>query len=98
MNAQDIDRRSFLSTAAALGACAITPATAFAQNNVAHEVKGRVEKGWERVADTFGANFQNGRDLGASCCVYLDGQPVVDIWGGLADRETGRPWQRDTIV
>jgi CubicO group peptidase (beta-lactamase class C family) len=30
--------------------------------------------------------------------VYVGGRPVVDIWGGIADFETGRPWDEDTIV
>jgi CubicO group peptidase (beta-lactamase class C family) len=61
-------------------------------------VDGLVEKGWERVADTFRANFQEGKDLGAACCVYVDGRAVVDLWGGLADGETHRPWERDTVA
>jgi CubicO group peptidase (beta-lactamase class C family) len=62
------------------------------------QIDGLVERGWERVADTFRANFDKGEDLGAGCCVYVDGRPVVDLWGGVADRETGRPWDRDTIA
>lgn len=27
----------------------------------------------------------------------LDGEPVVDLWGGLADRVSGRPWEQDTV-
>ena len=61
-------------------------------------VNGVVEKGWERVADTFRANFEDGGDLGAACCVYVDGRAVVDLWGGLADRKTNRPWERDTVA
>ena len=30
--------------------------------------------------------------------MYWNGEPVVDVWGGLADREAGRPWQRDTAA
>jgi len=30
--------------------------------------------------------------------VYLHGEPVVDIWGGWADAEKTRPWERDTIT
>src|SRR5262249_5046498 len=36
-------------------------------------------------------------EVGASVCVIHDGQVVVDLWGGLADRRAGTPWQRDTI-
>src|SRR5215471_2227642 len=37
-------------------------------------------------------------DAGASVAVYLDGEPVVDIWGGYADADRTVPWQRDTIT
>jgi CubicO group peptidase (beta-lactamase class C family) len=61
-------------------------------------VDGLVEGGWEQVADTFRANLKEGKDLGAACCVYVDGRAVVDLWGGLADREKNRPWERDTVA
>ncbi|MDT9598721.1 serine hydrolase domain-containing protein [Sphingosinicella rhizophila] len=101
MGSQEFDRRSLLTAAAAaaaVGAAAMAPGRAFAQPVPSSEVRGRVEKGWERVADAFGANFKAGRDVGASCCVYVDGHPVVDIWGGMANRETNRPWERDTVI
>jgi CubicO group peptidase (beta-lactamase class C family) len=37
-------------------------------------------------------------DVGACAAVYLDGDPVVDIWGGYADAARTRPWERDTIT
>ena len=37
-------------------------------------------------------------EVGAAVCVYVDGEPVVDLWGGVADTTTGRPWQSDTVV
>lgn len=37
-------------------------------------------------------------DVGASAAVYLDGEPVVDLWGGYADEARTIPWERDTIV
>lgn len=64
-------------------------------------VQGHVERGWEKVADAFRANFdgdQGPGEVGAACCVYADGRPVVDLWGGLADRDANRPWNRDTVV
>ncbi len=62
------------------------------------EVHGGVAPGWGAVMDAFRANFEHHGDVGAACCVYLDGHPVVDIWGGAADREAGRPWTRDTMA
>lgn len=58
---------------------------------------GCVETGFQRVADAFATNFARHGDIGAACCVYVDGRPVVDIWSGDADREAGSPWQEDTL-
>jgi CubicO group peptidase (beta-lactamase class C family) len=30
--------------------------------------------------------------------VFIDGEPVVDLWGGYFDATYTRPWERDTIV
>ncbi|SCK53059.1 MULTISPECIES: serine hydrolase domain-containing protein [unclassified Streptomyces] len=47
----------------------------------------------------FRANFAGEPgEVGAACGVYVGGRPVVDLWGGLADREADRPWRGDTIV
>ena len=62
-------------------------------------VRGHVEEGWGKVADAFRANFEgNPGEVGAACCVYVGGRPVVDLWGGFADREANRPWNEDTIA
>ncbi|MFF4402167.1 serine hydrolase domain-containing protein [Streptomyces sp. NPDC001480] len=37
-------------------------------------------------------------DVGASVAVFVDGEPVVDVWGGFADADRAIPWQRDTIT
>ena len=62
-------------------------------------VQGHVEDGWGKVAATVRANFEgNPGEVGAACCVYVGGRPVVDLWGGLADGEANRPWGEDMIV
>lgn len=61
-------------------------------------VQGHVEDGWGKVSEVFRANFEgNPGEVGAACCVYVGGRAVVDLWGGLADREANRPWD-NTIV
>ena len=60
-------------------------------------IDGLVEPGWGAVADAFAANFKHG-EVGAACCVYVDGAPVVDLVGGIADPTTGRPWDATTIA
>src|SRR5947209_20295387 len=55
----------------------------------------------ERFAATreqFEANLASGADVGASFCATLEGETVVDLWGGFADAARTRPWERDTIV
>jgi len=61
-------------------------------------VKGRVEPGFEAVRDAFVANFDQHGEVGGACSIYRDGRPVVDLWGGLADRERGRAWEEDTVA
>jgi len=60
-------------------------------------VHGAWAPGFAWVREAFAKNLTEA-EVGAACCVYLDGEPVVDVWGGLADREAGRPWQRDTAA
>jgi len=61
-------------------------------------VHGEVAPGFERVADAFRDNFVARGEIGASVCVVADGARVVDLWGGWADRDSCRPWQRDTVA
>src|SRR3954470_4270824 len=62
------------------------------------DISGSVATEFEAVLDAFVANFDERGEVGAALCVYLDGEPVVDLWGGLADADAGMPWLDDTIV
>jgi len=66
--------------------------------SAAPELQGTVTASFERVGDAFLANFTEHDEIGAACCVYRDGERVVDVWAGDADRAASRPWTRDTIV
>jgi CubicO group peptidase (beta-lactamase class C family) len=44
------------------------------------------------------AELLEGGDAGASVAVFVDGEPVVDVWGGFADADRTIPWHRDTIT
>jgi CubicO group peptidase (beta-lactamase class C family) len=61
-------------------------------------VHGLVKTGFEPVRDLFAASFPNGDNLGASAAIFIDGEAVLDIWGGHVDPERTRPWEKDTIV
>jgi len=66
---------------------------------MANGMENGVEQGWGKVADAFRANFEGDPgEVGAACSVYVGGRPVVNLWGGLADRDADRPWREDTIV
>ncbi|MEU2430602.1 serine hydrolase domain-containing protein [Streptomyces sp. NPDC007861] len=60
-------------------------------------IYGEVTPGFEPVREAFSANFTRHGDIGAAVCVYQHGRPVVDLWGGVADPETGRRWTRGTL-
>ncbi len=59
---------------------------------------GEAHPRFESVARAFRRNFANGSEVGAACCIYWRGEPVLDVWGGLADAGTRRTWEQDTLV
>jgi CubicO group peptidase (beta-lactamase class C family) len=50
------------------------------------------------VRAAFEGNLASGADLGACFTATVEGETVVDLWGGWADEARTRPWERDTIV
>jgi CubicO group peptidase (beta-lactamase class C family) len=61
-------------------------------------IEGQCDGRFGRLREAFAENFANRGDVGAAVAVTIDGVPVVDLWGGYADKERTRPWTRDTIV
>ncbi len=59
--------------------------------------EGTCKPGFERVAEAFQENFDAKGEVGASVCLTVGGETVVDLWGGTADRKTGAPWNKDTV-
>ncbi|MEO0648307.1 MAG: serine hydrolase domain-containing protein, partial [Cyanobacteria bacterium J06650_10] len=62
------------------------------------EIKGFVADGFTAVQDAFVQNFSHRGELGGGCCVYHQGQKVVDLWGGIRNQKTGEPWEENTMV
>ncbi|MDQ8702751.1 serine hydrolase domain-containing protein [Streptomyces sp. LHD-70] len=60
--------------------------------------QGWVDEGFGAVADAFAGNFDDFPELGAATTVFVGGRKVVELWGGVADERSGRPWQQDTVV
>jgi CubicO group peptidase (beta-lactamase class C family) len=63
-----------------------------------NEIHGSVSKGFEPVREAFAENFSRRKELGAACCVYHQGEKVVDLWGGIRNKATGEPWEENTMV
>jgi CubicO group peptidase (beta-lactamase class C family) len=61
-------------------------------------VKGFTAPGYEVVAVAFERNFADQLEAGAAFAAYVDGKPVVDLWGGVADRDRGVAWRQETLV
>ncbi|WP_143671916.1 serine hydrolase domain-containing protein, partial [Streptomyces caniscabiei] len=61
------------------------------------QVEGRVDSGFEPIADAFADNFRRRGDTAASCVVYAQGTPVVDIWAGGTARGTWTPDARTVV-
>jgi CubicO group peptidase (beta-lactamase class C family) len=62
------------------------------------DVKGQVSPGLEAVREAFADNFARRGELGGACCAWCRGEKIVDLWGGIRNRQTGEPWERDTMV
>ena len=51
---------------------------------------------FDGVRAAFERNFVEHGEVGAAVAVYWNGRPVVDLWGGMRDRDRGQPWETDT--
>jgi len=61
-------------------------------------IEGHCDARFAALRRAFADNFTRRGDVGAAVCVYLDGKPVVDLWGGWADGARTRRWTADTIA
>lgn len=53
---------------------------------------------FDPLRELFAAKLESGEDLGASLAVKIDGEMVVDLWGGWADEARSIPWTENTIA
>ncbi|SMY12668.1 serine hydrolase domain-containing protein [Brevibacterium jeotgali] len=53
---------------------------------------------FDGLRSAFAANLETGEDLGGSLVINLDGENVVDLWGGYRDADRTVPWTSDTLV
>jgi CubicO group peptidase (beta-lactamase class C family) len=62
------------------------------------KIEGTCDPRFERVKEVFADSFANGMEVGAAVAATLDGKPIIDLWGGHADKAKSKPWTRDTLV
>lgn len=62
------------------------------------DVHGHIDPKFEQVRDELAAQLDSGNELGAAIAVDVDGELMVDLWGGFRDAARTLPWERDTIV
>ena len=91
LSRRDFGRLSML----ALGSALAGPSLA---TKPMSRINGYVAPGFERVKDAFSANFEKHGEVGAAFCLYHRGKKVVDLWGGVADADSGRLWTEDSIA
>jgi len=60
-------------------------------------VEGRYDHRFAPVAEAFLRNFAEHDEVGASVALTLGGETLVDLWGGVADRDSLKPWEHDTV-
>jgi CubicO group peptidase (beta-lactamase class C family) len=61
-------------------------------------VEGTTHPRFAGVRAQLEANLASGDDVGACVCATLEGETVVDLWGGYQDEAKTKPWARDTII
>lgn len=60
---------------------------------------GHVASGFEPVRAAFEENFRLRGEIGAACAAVVEGEVVVDLWGGVLDAaRPDEPWREDSLV
>ena len=59
-------------------------------------IQGACDPRFDKVKQAFEKNFLDHNELGASVCITLNGETVVDLWGGFKDEKQQQAWQEDT--
>jgi CubicO group peptidase (beta-lactamase class C family) len=62
------------------------------------DLQGTCDPRFDAVAAALRRNVESGEELGASLVVDLDGERVVDLWGGHRDEARSTAWDEHTIT
>ncbi|WP_066902373.1 serine hydrolase domain-containing protein [Mycolicibacterium houstonense] len=61
-------------------------------------VHGHCDARFTTIRDALATAIAEGEETGAAIAIDIDGELVVDMWGGHADAAKTTPWAEDTIV
>ena len=61
-------------------------------------IDGVCASGFEQVRTAFEANFTERAEVGAAVAVWVDGDLVVNLWGGWVDGARSKSWREDTLA
>jgi CubicO group peptidase (beta-lactamase class C family) len=61
-------------------------------------IHGHCDDNFDKVRAALADNIASGEEVGACIAIDIDGECVVDIWGGCTDAARTTAWSRDTIV
>jgi CubicO group peptidase (beta-lactamase class C family) len=62
------------------------------------DIHGVCDDRFEAVRSALARNLDSGEELGASLVLDIDGDVVVDMWGGFRDQAMTIPWDEHTIT
>ena len=63
-----------------------------------YRLRGRYREDFASVAEAFAENFTVEEELGAATSVVIDGETVVDLWGGWAREDRSQEWDEHSTV
>lgn len=61
-------------------------------------IYGRCAARFHGVLDAFARNFDELGELGAGVAITHEGETAVDLWGGLAEEKSARPWGENALT
>ncbi|MXO59907.1 serine hydrolase [Altererythrobacter salegens] len=63
-----------------------------------YPLRGRYDEKFAPAVEAFYENFRQEEELGAACSVVIDGETVVDLWGGWARADLSEEWDEHSTV
>ena len=66
--------------------------------SISNIIHGTCSPEYAALGNAFKENFTERNEIGASLAMVVDGELVVDLWGGVKDQQTSKAWEADTLV